>query len=917
MGDNENISAEASAEKIIKSIPGDKWIDKLRFSFIEAAGKIDSDICLKKWVNSKLKYLIESYVLDETQMRDLFFLMDANCDDSISWSELLAYISCHQKSAAITQMENKLRLTYHAPSVRLLPKSKKTPPCLRVRYLPYISQIISLSESVISFWNSDNCSLIRTLTDKDLFVDFCCIQSISKLAIAKKNRQIIFYDLRTQNIMDYCISSTLDTSSIHNYTADETKSAIRSCRRKTIPLYHTPTAIESDPSQPIIYVGNEEGNIEVFYVNASSTSRQDWNSSRMSVLKVHSSMITQITYLPSLSSFASSSHDGTITVWTYSLITKDFRVESVFKEKTKTPITYFIFYEKTMDFVYLTTAHCFGQWRYGTYFNTTMETNSQIVTTITLVPSDMGAPFLVAVTNDSFVSIYRMPNLEVCDNKFLGLHYSLAPPTGSVYDNRHLYLIGSFLSSWKCDHGVIENMLPHKDPLIGIAANDLFKSIFTFDRNGNVNSWSIFNGSKDFFFQSKNHDDEVTSQSIDISKRRLAIGFRSGLIRIITSNSGSVLTTIDSSQLLGACTNILFTSMFGSNRIICTSSKKVAILFEDLPGNRIRFQRSFMGHNEYITSVVTLKSTYILTIGQEKELFLWSIQHQNPVMRFRIPNDPTVSIDIPSSHDHFLLGDITGNVYVMDISNPSPISSYNAVGIRIKSSINSMVLTNDSHIVVGNSHGYVSISLFDDKHLRFSYVNRIRAHDKGIIDISCFEKYDAFITAGIDQEVKFWSIKPLKLVGQLGKNEKWVLSNPDSWFDHGIPEDQSHFKEDIVSPTSPKIEETIKSREEEDKSENLLGDKSVSAPELPIPPFTLNLAKAILGETEELTHSGRLLVKSIRASQKKQKSANIVKPLVPKLSFSDLIEQRQMENTENLVMSCRSLRPRNLHLLPK
>ena len=169
------LSCVIRLEDIINSIPGDKWVDKLRSAYVETSGRIDNDISLEKWINSRLKYLLDSEKLSEIQMKEYFMQIDSNCDNLINWNELIDYISCHQKSITSGQSQKQINLIHHAPNSQILKKAKRGPPCLKLIYLTYIGEIITLTESNLTFWNIENCSITHQFSDIDFFVDFCFI----------------------------------------------------------------------------------------------------------------------------------------------------------------------------------------------------------------------------------------------------------------------------------------------------------------------------------------------------------------------------------------------------------------------------------------------------------------------------------------------------------------------------------------------------------------------------------------------------------------------------------------------------------------------------------------------------------------------------------------------------------------------
>lgn len=60
---------------------------------------------------------------------------------------------------------------------------------------------------------------------------------------------------------------------------------------------------------------------------------------------------------------------------------------------------------------------------------------------------------------------------------------------------------------------------------------------------------------------------------LNITERRAAIGFSSGLIRIVTINSGRIVSEIERGHMDGGCTCLSFFEYQGSRRLIAQQAK--------------------------------------------------------------------------------------------------------------------------------------------------------------------------------------------------------------------------------------------------------------------------------------------------------------------------------------------------------
>ena len=887
-------------DQIVNSIKGKTWIEKLKTAFVEGSGSEDKEISLEQWRKSNLKYLIEERILSDEEMVETFQQIDANIDSNISWADLVAYLMMHQKSLSGATIEKKIRLSFSAPDALTIKKTKRSSVCLRARYIPQLEQILTLTETTLTFWTL-NCVPIRSFTDRDKFVDFCCLQSIFKLAIAKQNRQIIFYDLRTHAKLDYFISATLETNSISHYNPEETRNAISNCRRRRIPLFNTPTAIESENTHPYLFVGDQEGRIEVFSVHASRAGKSEWGSTRIKCMKMHNQAVSQITYIPQLDVFTSSSLDGTIAIWNFSFKSNELKIETKFTEPSHLPITSFVYEHRTRDYLYTTPSHCFGIWRTGMSHSQVIETNQELISTMSICSLSSDSSFLVAVTKNNFFIVYRLPNMELCGNWFMGLQHELCPPTASLSTNGYLYLVGAFISGWRIENGTGDGIRACQNNVANVQINDLFKKILTCDRKAIIASWDLISGKKEFGYGIEEKDADVTSFTLDLNQRRAAVGYSNGIVHIVTANSGSVLSTIEKGVLEGGCLFVCFAKIFSHKKFLCATGNKTVVLFDDLEGNKISFHRNFVGHSENVIKIAVLKDRVIVTVGNGHEMFLWTVQQQNPIIKFALPNDPTIAVDIPNNDSLFIAGDVNGFLYIMKIDCPTPLKKINVFGMSIKSAITSVVLSKTSPLVlIGNMHGYVR-AMYLMKDYDLDDIKMFRAHSMEILNISLSEAEKIFTTVGIDQEVKLWTLEPFSCIGSVGKLKKWKLTDQSTWLgDKTVEIDQTHFlkPEDIV----PEEEEEIIERK-------------VVTPPPPLPPppdFTLEGALRMLDTTEDEYIKGEKLIKKIKTELATPKSARVVKPVVPKMSFADLIENRHMTNTIGYVKSCRAIEPRNI-----
>ena len=812
-------------EDKLATIPGSTWIEKLRFAFNEVDIHHSGLVSLDQWMKSRLRYLISRKPLNDVQMKETFNLIDFNCDMSIEWNELVDYLMTHDTGIDTQNVEKKLKISYAAPNEAIMQKSHRKNPHFKILFLSAQDEFVTLSEKTMTFWKREDCDPIRSFSDDHEFCDFCELKCLSKIAIAKSNRQIIFYDIRAHVKIDFVISASLDPGDIPKMSFIESKNLVVGHGYRRIPLFNTPTAIISHLDQPILIIGDDDGNIELYQLITSGSAKIDWSCQRLQHVKLHNDCVSQIMYLPDNQAYVSSSYDGTFVIWRYTH--KDNKLVQAYKIKINNDlqILSFVYDIRTHDIVFTTSSHYFGIWRAFTSHQEIIETKSEIYQTLAIIPFSEDTSFCVAISKKNSIGLYRMPNLDIIDSHYLGLQHELCPPASAFVMRDDLYLAGAFLSRYTIKNSTNEDLLAHKHPLVGVLTNDVFGRVLSFDQHGDFSSWDITSGRKICTVSLNELDSYVLCAEQDPQGRRIALGYSNGLVKIISSNSGTELCKIEKRFIEGSCNYVMFAQIFSSNKIICCSSSRIAVLFDDISGNRTNFVRRFTGHAEPLSRCAVVKGKFVITIGSDREMFLWNIQMQNPVTKYQLPNDPTIALDLPND-DSFIVGDVQGCIHMMKLDSPTPISTFNGIGLTVRSPVTSLIISNSmSALIVGNFHGYIKTwDLQKDsitEKIKFVDKKRFRAHPQSILSIGLSDDYFVVVSAGRDEEIKLWSLEPFGLIGQLGKAEKFLLEDKGTWeSNEALPEDPIHFMDATQTEKAigerEKLYSSFKNREKEE-----------------------------------------------------------------------------------------------------
>lgn len=887
-----NLVIQREAE--IEEIPGDTWIEKLKYTFDQASARKDEAVTINEWMNSRINLLISDKVLNMHEMEESFNQIDANCDGLVQWAELIDFLICH-KPQNDELGEKTLSFEYIAPDAVTLGKNQRASICKRCQYLQYLNQILTLSDNTLTFWNPYSCTQVRSFSDGAPFTDFCHLSNIHKLAITKQNRQIIFFDLRSFKKLDFYISAAVDSKTLPKMNLKESTKSLKSNAMQKLPLYYTPTAICTYPNSNLLFVGDDKGRLEIFDIFTSRNARYDWDYKRLKLMQMHNSTVTKIQLLSESDGFLSSSLDGTFVIWKYFPREKSVMKVYAYKERHNNAIRDFVYDSRTRDVVYMTTSHCFGVWRAFTRHSIIVDTNSSVLSTINIVSFSGDVSYVVAISTTNFISIYRLPNVILLSSTYMGTQHELCTPTGSLFLDNRLYLVGAFLSAWNSESVDCVNMQMHTSSIVGAFANDVFGRIITVAQNGELFDWELTNGKKDFVLNLTESEAVVNCFAFDRMKRRFGIGYSNGVVKIHTSNSGTVLGEIDRQYFKGGCTSILFSSIYQTNRIICSTGNKSVVLFEDLSGNRTRFVRNFVGHNENVVKTVVLKDSYLLSVGSEHELFLWRIQQQNPLHKFDLDIEPTTAADILTDMDLFIIGDAAGNVHIMSLELLAPVKTLIGFGMSVRSPITYITVGDDLPIIIaGNYHGYIKCWLITDTD--FPELRRFRAHDSDIVSISLSEKHRVVITSGKDEQIRIWSIQPFNMVGQLGCNKKWDITNAKNFLNmEPLEDDPQHFVE------KNQDENQLRNNDDDDSGDSDDGEgDSENEEEEEEKLFDIDEINQLLEKAPEQIKSGRKIVQ--RAKFRVDDLPRYERPKPPPrpdLSFSRLVHYPEFDYAKN------------------
>jgi WD40 repeat protein len=805
----QDISAEYNA------VPGAMWIDKLKYAYNEADTSGQCALTLAQWMNSRMRYVISDQRMSDEELETLYKKLDENGDERLEWDEVVTYLTSRLR---VEREEGKrLILTYkYPPPPKKMPKRERV---LRARYVEKFSQILSLTETTLTFWDIENCSIVRRIVDDEVpFVDFCVMLGIHKIAVAKENRRIIFIDTRSFEIISFMICASVNPRILPKMTIKE---AIRARHfvesRDRVPLFHAPAALAAIYDTHL-FVGDSTGRVEVFRLFPSRESRTRWDFSRLHVASLHSAAITQIDFVPDFGFFISSGEDGRLLTWRYDRDRKEVHTIYAFTDRSKSPITLFTWNVQTKDVCYATSARAVSTWRIGTPLQVT-RTRLSVTTTLQIHTPPNEPPYVIAVSEDYVVTIYRLLNLEDAGVVQIGKCHESGVPTASIILEGSLFLIGPFTSCWSCRSGSARRMKPHEGQIAYVCLNDFVSAIITMDVHGECFSWGLDNGVKQVDYDTALKGTTVTSVDLDGPHKRLLIGYSDGQLQIVAVTTGGKLSEFDTRYFKGGCLDVRFGRLGAGQVIMVCNGNKAVVLFEDLVGNRTRFARNFNCPTENPVKAFILKGIFVLSLGTGREALIWLQSQLSPFLRLNLPGEASVAADLPADPVCFLVGDDSGYIHIVSVKTGAPVKSIDGFGMRIPSPVTSLMVCPTMNLIVStNGTGYIKFFSIDD----LGTLKHFRGHDQSIVRASVSEKNRVFVTADEDGDVKLWSFEETDFqIGQLAAERRWDLADRQTWVGGaGLEEDPLHFASTRV-PT-PIVVITPQKEEEDEKDEAVI-----------------------------------------------------------------------------------------------
>ena len=851
------------------NIPGEKWVDKLKYAFNEVDSTNSGKISKEQFLKSRLQYVISNEPMSLSQVSSFFDQINASNDSTITWDQLSDFLMAQQQAEMILATEQNLTIEYVGPEPSVWKQYKRGGRIIKVFYIVAIDNYAVLSDKALNFWDPKTCTISRTFSENEEFIDMALIPSFSRIAIAKANRTVIFYDIRSFVKAKEFISASEVPGDLRTSSKDTAIDIERKLSALDLPLFNKTTALGSWNAKPFLFVGDQDGYIEVFLIETNIALKSKLQITKLSLTRIHSSDITRIMYVDALESFASCSHDGSIKLWKFDEATSSITVINSFKFPDLR-LSWIEFVAQTKEFVAITTSHCIAAWRSFTRIWKICETPGYPVTTLIPISISREESWVLTINSNNLVSTYLMPGLNKVDNWYLptNCHSVCAPSASFIYEGK-LFFVGIYMSCWKILCGNSDVAKPHKNAIVGLAISSDSK-VASIDRSGTIFLWELSTGKK--VRQLNVPDSECVSlAAFDSDCKKLAVAVDDGSIMMLSANSGSILGKIESKNLFGKITAVAFGDLGKNQSLFVSCVSKVIYKFDIITGNRFRYQSSYAGHTEQISFMCVLKKFYLLSIGEGRELFVWKSK-SNPI-KYAFDDEPTVACDIPNNQIQFIVGDVAGRIHIMSVNSTDHFSVIDAFCMTKEIPISSLCISKRI-LAVGNNLGFVRVIAINET-LELKEI--IRTNTDVVKYMATSDEFDILVTAGFDAEMAAYSFVDSLFVGRFGKNKLWNFSKRDTWIkEQPTPSIPYLFRSEEYD-SDDDIEKEYSFNEREVSPADIHSINANKAKNSPILPqqqeeFSVSSCRRVIDEVEEMYNTKY-------GTRKKCSSDNIIKKI--------------------------------------
>lgn len=843
----------------------ENYVPILRKAFDAADIKHDNKLTQEEWDNSSLRPLVHRGNLSKSEFSLYFKKIDANYKGYITWEELTFFLM-KEMNTGNSHSDN--------DSVQFITKANTTIPPRSMRHRDMISKIlicqrtqeyITLSSDSIRFWSPADLSLRRVITDPGGFSNFLVFENGFFLAVTTVNRRLIFFNIDTLIQLPIQVCASPSGHEIRAMSEKDALASLLTLKSSLIPLFNIPTSMGEAtlPNTPVntFFVGDDKGSIEAFHLIAPQ-SRQgtEYEIDRIGQRTIHNSTVTQITAIPSLACYASSSADGSIHFWTFNTIGNTFAIVRSFFDKSA--INSFIYNERQSIVVTCGISREATIWtlcppakvnKLGGHYN------QVILVTEFATDNDI---YLLTMTSKKEFRLWDAVNWRIIrewsDTLLQGADI---PYSTGIFDFKRRCLITTttYPVKWCEDVVAYEDsveLLSVQHPIINCHYSKVFHQILVVDELSNFAVYNLLNSTKE-----NQHSEfwtpdipKLVVSTLDPKGRRLvtvpANDTPTGTLW--NFNSGGKISSIDFCQKdtkKGIISDCKFIQVQGRTFLIRAGWNKQLMLYVETYTGQFDLYRECNGHQGDVTSIIGFSHGFI-SGDANGTLMVWDVDNSSPQCSIRIPS----SVECLSICSGFLIvGDSQGRLYTFLLPKLSP--TYFCDGHRLKNKIpiasivslfsdndlnsddETQITTSRSKLATTRTKGKngsntVSNSIFDDyaasldstkgkgngyvwtldtngyfkkwemKEGRLNGKEIVKSHQCSGRGLEIIPDGPFIITWGTDRCARIWDGMSMKYIGYFSPEANWSLSSPDTWQNEPpFEKDEEQFK-----PADSKIE---------------------------------------------------------------------------------------------------------------
>ena len=788
---------------------GKNFLNSLRKVFHDADDGNKGFLTIDEWQNSSIRSFLQDGKLSDEDFRKYFLRIDANADGHLTWSELIQYLI---KEIAVNDLhiDSESARFIHKPNLQVPSRAQSHREMVtHIWVCNRTGEYVTQSPDSIRFWNPNDLTLRRCITEPGSFSTFCIFEQMNLIAAASTKRRLFFYELESLALLPIDISASPTTRQIKAMSIKEAEGVLDVLNSPLMPLVNVPTALcpADNMFKPrdyviIFFVGDDAGIIEVYKLDVPlRRNGTDYIVSRIGRNKMHNGGINQIAPIDFLNCYASCSLDGSVKMWNF-LDTKNdqgsFTVLRVFNDKW--PVVGFTYSPSQKILITHGVSREGNVWgispprnlyQLGGHYNA-IEAITEFITT----------------TNEKYIlTLTKKKEFRLWDSVNFRLLYEWTDPvmqrpedhfTAAKFDyNRHaLITCSSYPTKWAEDINAnleLFEIRTHGYPIMGVYYSKEFDQLLSVDAICTFKLWDVMTGT--LSSQRKSWEEgmsKLSSVCMDCSYRRIIASSFDCRTSLWNFNSGTEIPNV-SIQAPTNFVNVMRCVTISARDYLVRAcwDRHVMVFTESRKGN-FELYRKFQGHKNDITDIASYFGG-LISCDVDGVIITWVLDTNAPQESFKINS----SAECLCVTGHYLfVGDGIGRLHLFILPKLIPVLDIDAHEISKPYILSHIAYDEANHFLyTSDTLGYVrkwSVEFEPKVKLTPLLIKRCSLEEVTSILIMC--NGQIIITVGIDRKICFWKAENFDYYGFLHENSHWTLGDPESIQPEPYELEKSHFE---------------------------------------------------------------------------------------------------------------------------